>query len=146
MNWLALACSANGSRIIAAVKNGPIYTSTNSGAFWVSNTIPSLTWAGVSSSADGGKLVAVSGGYYLGRAPLYTLQYVISPSLLASSTGSNLTVSWIKPSTNFVLQVSSDLQNWSSITNNPTLNLSNLQNQVILATTNNVGFYRLMGP
>ena len=59
--WSSVACSADGSKLVAAVNGGGIYTSTNSGATW---TLTSATagprWTCVASSADGTKLAAVS--------------------------------------------------------------------------------------
>jgi hypothetical protein len=61
-------------------------------------------------------------------------------------TNCNLALSWIVPSTNFVLQQSCDLQNWTEMTNQPVLNLTNLQNQVILSPPGSNVFYRLKTP
>ena len=50
---------------------------------------------------------------------------------------------------NFVLQQNSDLctSNWTDLTNNtPTLNLTNLQNQVALPLPAGNAFYRLKTP
>jgi hypothetical protein len=58
-NWQALAMSADGSKLVAAVYGGGIYTSTNFGGTWVSNSAPVTNWSGVASSADGGALAAV---------------------------------------------------------------------------------------
>ena len=63
-----------------------------------------------------------------------------------TSAPSNLTVSWIVPSTNFVLQQSPDLSSWTDVTDTPALNLTNLQNEVVLSPTNGSGFYRLKTP
>ena len=89
LNWTALACSADGSKLVAAVANGGIFTAVNSGAVWVSNSlpwqiqdgeiatttntlwqsqgmvwvsnnIPSQVWSAVSSSPDGYTLVALA--------------------------------------------------------------------------------------
>jgi hypothetical protein len=38
--WSALASSADGSKLVATVANGGIFTSSDSGATWVSNTVP----------------------------------------------------------------------------------------------------------
>ncbi len=70
--WWAVASSADGTKLVAAVYNGGIYTSTNSGLTWVSNNVPARIWFSVASSADGTRLVAVinttasngSGGIY----------------------------------------------------------------------------------
>jgi hypothetical protein len=58
-------------------------------------------------------------------------------------TNGNYTLSWTVPSTNFVMQQSSNLISWSNVTNTPALNLTNLQNQVMLSPSNSSGFYRL---
>ena len=57
--WQAVASSADGSRLVAAVSSGGIYTSTNYGVTWVNNNLPSESWVSVASSADGSMLVAV---------------------------------------------------------------------------------------
>jgi hypothetical protein len=50
------------------------------------------------------------------------------------------------PSTNFVLQQNPDLTaiGWENLTNTPVLNLTNLQNEVILSPSNSSGFFRLI--
>jgi hypothetical protein len=50
------------------------------------------------------------------------------------------------PSTDFVMQQSSDLGSWMDMTNKPVLNLTNLQNEVILSPTGSNVFYRLKTP
>ena len=61
-------------------------------------------------------------------------------------TKSNLKLSWIVPSTNFVLQGSADLSGWTDLTNQPVFNLTNLQNEVSLPLSGSGGFYRLKTP
>jgi hypothetical protein len=80
--WSSVACSADGSNLVAAahtgnplcngfegstIYNGPIYTSTDSGATWTEASAPSNNWMSVASSADGTKLVvaARNGPIYL---------------------------------------------------------------------------------
>jgi len=60
----------------------------------------------------------------------------------------NLVLSWLLPSTDFVLQENLDLTttNWVTLTNSPALNFNNLQNQVMLSPSHNSGFYRLATP
>src|SRR5882724_6962882 len=66
-NWQAVACSADGSKIVAAVNGAPIYISTNSGGSWLASTAPATNWASVASSADGSKLFAgATAGRFLG--------------------------------------------------------------------------------
>jgi hypothetical protein len=152
-NWIAIASSANGSRLVAVaggIKNlqqlvvtGPIYTSTNSGMTWASNSVPVQYWISVASSADGTKLVAVARG-----GGIWTSQSTPAPQLNLAPLSSNLAVSWIIPSTDFMLQQNLDLTttNWTDLTNTPGLNLTNLQDEVILTPTNSSSFYRLKTP
>jgi len=150
--WACVASSADGSKLAAAAWNnssvnsspGPIYTSTDSGTTWVSNNVPSQPWSSIAYSADGGRLVAAAGWGPVG--PIYTSQSILRPSLNLAPSSGNLTLSWTVPSTNFVVQQSSDLQNWTNSIITPTLNLTNLQEQVILPPTNGSGFYRLKTP
>jgi hypothetical protein len=64
----AVACSANGNRLISTRQSvdgfgnfeaSPVYVSTDAGATWTDNGISNY-WQAVASSADGTKLVAVS--------------------------------------------------------------------------------------
>jgi hypothetical protein len=152
-SWQNIALSADGTKMIVAGWGGsgspfgPIYTSTDSGQTWTSNNIPIMTWQGVACSADGNEMMAVSEGTYnnVGNGGIWILQTTPSPSLGFSLTDS-LQLSWLIPSTNFVLQQSSDLVNWSVVTNAPVLNLTNLQNQVALPLSDGNAFFRLATP
>jgi hypothetical protein len=140
-NWFFVASSADGNRLIAAARgspaNGPIYTSTNGGINWTSNSIVNQLWSGIASSADGGLLLACYPDY------VFASQTTVSPQLnIASAT--NALVSWTIPSTNFILQQSSDLLSWSSMTNTPVLNFTNLQNQVTVPLSASNAFFRLI--
>jgi len=56
--WRSVASSADGSKLVAVVSSGQIYTSTNSGVTWTPRET-NRNWVAVASSADGSKLVAV---------------------------------------------------------------------------------------
>jgi hypothetical protein len=56
-NWSAVASSADGTKLVATVKGGQIYTSANSGVTWTPQA-GSTNWSSVASSADGTYLVA----------------------------------------------------------------------------------------
>ena len=45
-----------------------------------------------------------------------------------------------------MMQQSADLQNWADMTNQPVLNLTNLQNEVILPPPGSNVFYQLKTP
>jgi hypothetical protein len=95
--------------------------------------------ASVASSADGTILLA-SGG-----PGVYTFQTTPTPQLNITPSSGDLLLSWIVPSTNFVLEQDSHLNttNWTPVTNVPVLILTNLEDQVILASPTGNTFYRL---
>jgi hypothetical protein len=62
LNWSSIASSADGITVVAVATDGPIYTSYDAGATWISNSLPLETWTSVAGSADGSKLVAVALG------------------------------------------------------------------------------------
>jgi hypothetical protein len=57
-NWAAITSSADGSKLAAVVKNGQIYTSTDSGVTWTARD-SNRQWRSITSSSDGSKLAAV---------------------------------------------------------------------------------------
>jgi hypothetical protein len=146
--WTSVASSADGSKLMAAAgfytPTGPILTSTNFGVTWTTNNVPFQNWAAVTMSADGNKLVGATGDYPSG--PIYTSYSAPAPQLNITPSSSNLALSWTVPSTNFVMQQSSDLFVWKDLTNTPVLNLTNLQNEVVLPSPGGNAFYRLKTP
>lgn len=153
--WSSVASSADGAKLIAAsylsafssvtgsLLEGGIFTSTNSGATWIQTIGPSNQWGFVATSADGNKsAVTVTGG------AIYTSQIIPTPQMNIASSSQGVALSWLVPSTNFILQENSDLTttNWTTVTNVPTLNFTNLQYQFILSPSNCMDFYRLATP
>jgi len=124
-----------------------LITSTNSGVTW--NPIASQTWSAVALSADGARLVATVGPPTSTGYPFYPFEFFYlsqttpSPELNLSASDNNAAISWIIPSLNFTLQQSSNLTSWTDVTNQPVLNLTNLQNQVVLPPPNGNSFFRL---
>jgi hypothetical protein len=141
--WETASSSADGSKLVAGTGDGLIYISTDSGITWMlsTNLGPNETIVSIASSSDGDKLVLV-----VNDGGIWTSQTMPSPQLNLASSNTNLALSWTIPSTNFVLQQSSDLISWSDVTNAPALNPTNLQNQVMLPPSNSSGFYRLKTP
>ena len=74
---------------------------------------------------------------------IYTSQTTPAPQLNLTPSPTNFTLGWTVPSTNFVLQQSTDLTSWGNVTNLPVLNCTNLQHQVTLPLNGDYGFYRL---
>jgi DNA-binding beta-propeller fold protein YncE len=145
--WIYVASSADGSKLAAVSESGlpgSLITSTNSGATWITNSAnsqPDLTWNSVALSADGARMV-VTVGYPSYVGPIFTTQTTPSPVLNLSAADN--VISWIIPSLDFTLQQSPDLMSWADLTNQPALNLTNLENQVLLPPPAGQSFFRLM--
>ena len=62
-NWTAIAGSADGTKLLASVFNGALYSSTNGGNTWETNGLSSHDyWGCLASSADGTRLAAGTAG------------------------------------------------------------------------------------
>jgi hypothetical protein len=133
-----IACSANGTNWIIASDH--IYTSTDAGVTWQTN-LSTAQWLGGVVSADGDEMAAVGSGQgtWIGRL-------TPSPQLNIQSQDPNVLVSWLIPSTNFLLQQSADLSNptWTPVANLPTLNFTNLNQEVTVPVTTTNAFFRLI--
>ena len=139
--YTTVACSAAGGTW-AVANQFSLFVSTNAGATWTSYNAPATNWWGVAVAADGGQLVAIPAS----KSPVWLGRVLPQPPRLNISPANvKLALSWIIPSTNFVLQQNPDLTiaNWTDVTNMPVLNLTNLQEEVTLPLTNGSGFYRL---
>src|SRR6185436_19566934 len=66
-NWSSVASSADGSKLVAGIEGGGIYSSSDGGVTWTPSGASIANWTSVASSADGSKLAAVApgGGIYL---------------------------------------------------------------------------------
>jgi hypothetical protein len=127
--------------VVAALSG--VFTAVNP-AFaqnWMQSGAPSDAWSSVASSADGNKLAAASPG-----GGIYTWQTTPTPLLRIMPSDSGVLLSWTIPSMDFTLQQNSDLTgtSWTDVTTLPVLNLTNLQNEVVvpLLSAGN-RFYRL---
>jgi hypothetical protein len=69
-----------------------------------------------------------------------------SPLLGIQATNGNIGISWLIPSTNFVLQQSTHLTatHWQPIARSPVLNFSNLHDEVAVPNTASNSFFRLI--
>lgn len=146
----SVALSADGNIIVLAGLDPVVFVSTDFGLTWATNALPGGgAYFTIASSADGGKLIAgalFSDVNSFDPGFSYISQSTYAPRMELAPSSTDFALSWIIPSTNFVLQQSSDLASWTDVTNVPTLNLSNLQNEVILSPSNSSGFYRLKTP
>ena len=115
---------------------------------WKLSNAPTEDWQAVASSADGCKLVgsAYPGRLFVYFGGIYTARITPAPQLNLTCPGNGFKLSWVVPSTNFVVQQSSDLSSWTDVTNASVLNLTNLQNEVTFPLTGSNAFYRLKTP
>ncbi|MGH7980422.1 MAG: WD40/YVTN/BNR-like repeat-containing protein, partial [Limisphaerales bacterium] len=144
--YTSLSPSADGSTILTfgggdgqAEFPALLWVSTNSGASWASSSPTNIHWTAVASSADGKVLAAVSqfGGIWVSQTPP-------SPQLNVNDSSNTLDFSWIVQSTNMVLEESPDLKNWTPLTNAPSLNYTNLEEQLSLSPDSICDFFRLV--
>ena len=156
-NWTGIALAADDKTIAAASAPfgangygaGQVYVSTNSGFLWSTNGSPSGAWDGIACSADGQELI-VAGTSISNSAEqlgsIYISQNIPSPTLSIAPSTTNMTLSWLLPSTNVILQQNPGLigANWQTVTNAPSLNYSNLQYNIAIPISGSSGFYRLV--
>jgi hypothetical protein len=124
-----------------------IYISTNSGATWTSAGAPAVSWwGGVTSSADGSNIVALGdGAIWTLRSPAPVPPQPPWPQLAVGLSAANLGLSWLVPSTRFVLQQNSDLgsTNWVEVPTSPTLDNTNLHQRLTLTPSLGSSYFRL---
>jgi hypothetical protein len=163
-DWIScVAVSADGTKmatvadyetvIVGNSIAGIILISTNSGVTWPPSLSPTDNWRGIVFSADGSRLFAACSDTFTGMSPppangIYSWLTIPSPVLKIVHSTANSVVSWIVPSTGFLLQQNLGLNSngWTYVFKIPTLNLTNLQDEVPVSPTNDQVFYRLMAP
>jgi hypothetical protein len=141
-----LAAAAEGSA--AEVHDFPIYTSTNAGLTWISNSVPPLGWISIVSSADGARLAAATLAAGVPSGGLYVSRTTPTPVLRITPGADKAQITWLIPSASFRLQETDDLSstNWTEVTNPPVLNLTNLEQGLVVPRSATNLFYRLVGP
>ena len=135
----SIACSADGATWMIA--GAQVYTSSDRGVTWVTNSVTAGRTGAM--SADGCEIVAGGTG---GGSTDWVGRIVPKPQLNIQPANEFMLVSWLLPSTNFVLQQTADLSNpsWTTVSKTPTLNFTNLQQQVTMPTTGSSAFFRLI--
>jgi photosystem II stability/assembly factor-like uncharacterized protein len=120
MAWQAVASSVDGTKMVAAVSSGFLYTSTDSGATWTQRAT-SQAWHSVASSADGTRLAAAvsSGLIYtsidsgsnwtarLGSAAWYSIASSADGSKLAAVVNNGFIYTSVDSGTNWTQRASS---------------------------------------
>lgn len=150
--WWAVACSANGSFMVAAALEsyasspapGPIYVSHDSGVTWTPTTAPLATWGSLACSADGTRVTAgttaaaisatIGACYSIDSGTNWTVDTNLfgAESLASSSDGSK------RVAAESYLYVSHTQPGFSI----PKLNIARSANNVLLYwVTNQIGVY-----
>ena len=150
-DWRSVAASADGAKLVAIRwawgGNPGIYTSTNSGVTWTSAEAPAAgSWNGVACSADGNNIVATGDPAICTlRSPAPAPPLPPSPQLAVGLSGATLGLSWLVPSTRFVLQQNSDVgsTNWVDVPTPPTLDYTNLHQGLTLTPSLGTSYFRL---
>jgi hypothetical protein len=146
--WNGVASSAEGLRWTAVTGDpttggpspgGGFYLWTNGyGQSWYSTNTSGESLRTVACSADGARAFAASSHIYaFSTTP-------VPPRLSLSVTDGHAIVSWIVPSTPYVLEESANLNGqWTEIVGTPALN--GIRKEVSLPSSGNGSFYRLRG-
>lgn len=145
----SVASSADGGRLMVSTSH--LYLSNDSGTSWGQQIIPELPGpiseyqlGCVASSADGETMfLAVGGDEYGYPGTIFKREVQPHPRLNLAVSGSSLSLSWLAPSKDFLLQESGDLANWFVAPAAPTLNYTNLHYELRLPTQSTPRFYRL---
>jgi hypothetical protein len=85
----SVACSADGTTVVASANGGLVCVSTDLGATWQATPLPTNGWTGVACSADGTKMVAV--------AETYTVNDSYMTLYTSSDTGATWTPQSVAP-------------------------------------------------
>jgi hypothetical protein len=143
--WAAVACSADGTQLVAADSgdgDGLIYASTNAGLSWTPTAAPVGFWTSIASSADGSRIAVTGypGGIYTWQSP---------PALNITYSSGKLFLDWqvLSSASGFGLQETTDLAatNWVTVASLPVV--TNGFNQVMLTLPPGGNeFYRLEKP
>src|SRR5208282_3557383 len=124
-----------------------VYISQDSGVTWYQTDAPAslIAWSAVACSGDKSNIVLASSEIFTLKEPWLPPPTVPSPRLKTAETDSAFGVSWLVPSTRFVLEETSDLAsgNWTNAPSAPTLNLTNLNYQWTASQSQNNAFFRL---
>jgi len=144
-DWTSVAISSDGAKLVAA---GPyaIYVSTDHGATWVEAAEPFAAWNAITCSADGSHIAAAGDGLIaILRSPALAPPLPPLPRLTIELSAANASLMWLVPSSRFVLQENAGLTsaNWVDVTNQPTLNFTNLHYEMMLPAPPGKAFYRL---
>jgi hypothetical protein len=143
--WTSVRLSSDGAKLVAAGFDA-VYTSTDYGTTWAEASAPFAAWNSLTCSGDGSRIAGAGDGLVaLLRSPAPAPLPPPLPGLSMSLSSTNARLSWLLPSSLFVLQENAELTspNWVGVTNGPVLNFTNLHNEVTMPRLSGKSFYRL---
>jgi hypothetical protein len=156
--WTSISCSADGAKVVGIAQPyvpdglGPnpgaiVYLSPDAGITWASADAPAQSWATVTCSADSSNIVlaaAAGGPICTLRSPAPPAPSFEPPRLSVAQSGAQVQISWLVPSSSFVLQENADLAttNWTDVTTPPSLNFTNLHDELRISSSLAASFYR----
>jgi serine/threonine protein kinase len=143
--WVSVASSGDGTQLVATDGSARVYISTDSGSTWSLSSAPAGAGGNATISADGSNVVVYGYVAATRHAPPPKPPSPASPVLSMARSGAYSLLSWLVPSTPLTLQQTTDLSSpsWIDVTNQPTLNFTNLHSGLTLLPTNRTAFYRL---
>ena len=116
---------------------------TNAGSSWKVLSGAYTGFNGIALSADGSRLFAA---FYLGG--IFSQTFPATPNLGIAAANGAAKLSWVVPSMNLALQSRTNLNSdaWQTVSNAPGLNLTNLQEEVVVPMAGSNSFFRLASP
>jgi len=149
--WQGIACSTDGTTIIVSgndyvTGHNTVYISEDTGETWVKAAPPAQpVWNAVACSADASNILLAGNTIFSLQEPGLPPPAVPSPTLNIGHTASAFNVSWLVPSTGFVLEETFDLANgnWTNAPSESTLYLTNLNYQWTAPPSQKNAFFRL---
>ena len=140
-----LVTTPDGRQWVVSIE-GLVHISTDFGATWKNAYAPAGV-GGFACSPDGSLILGLSydGTFASLRGPAHEPPRPPSPGLAVGLPGSELDLSWLIPSTPFVLQQTAAIGSgpWEDVPTPPTLDLTNLHRRVTLKPSGNSGYFRL---
>jgi hypothetical protein len=137
------ACSADGTRL-GVISYVGVFLSANSGLTWTQQTNAGTVLNAITTSADGHRWIAAHSG---GQGRLFLGNSTPAPVLQIVPTNGDVLISWIVPSSQFVLEqahgVPLNPSSWAMVADAPSLNPNTLRNEITVPATNSCALFRL---
>jgi hypothetical protein len=137
-----VACSADGSKWLAADAGGGLWSSSDSGRSWTAATAPKAKWQAIACAPDGsGAFAAIWNVWAEEVSGIYRVE--THPTLSISFSGEQAVISWPASAEGFTLQQSSSPV-WGSWQNvDAESRIQDRRQMVMVSLTSDTRLYRL---